>query len=93
MKLNNNHLLLFAFAIAAGLYIWNMKYPGKKDAFYAKQVSAQGTGIAALVILLMGIAMAFAAAMSDNFLLVGGSIFFIYLAGALSGSFFGSNFG
>ena len=93
MKLNNNHLLIFAFAIAAGLYIWNDRYPGRKDSFYAKQAAAQGTGIAALVILLIGIAMAFAAAMTNNFLLIGGSIFFIYLAGALSGSFFGSNFG
>ena len=37
MKLNTNHLLIFAFAIAAGLYIWNDRYSGKKDAFYVKK--------------------------------------------------------
>lgn len=93
MKLNINHLLIFAFAIAAGLYIWNDRYSGRKDSFYGKPAAAQGTGIAALVMLLIGIGMAFVAAMSDNYILIGGSIFFIYLAGALSGSFFGSNFG
>ena len=93
MKLNNNHLLIFAFAMAAGLYIWNMKYSGRKDSFYAKKAAAQGTGIAALVILILGIGMAFVAAMTENLFLVSGSIFFIYLAGILSGSFFGSNFG
>ena len=59
MKLNNNHLLIFAFAIAAGLYIWNDRYPGKKEGFYKIKAAPRGIAIACLLFTIVFMVMSF----------------------------------
>jgi hypothetical protein len=83
MKLNNNHLLLFAFAIAAGLYIWNDTYSGKRDTFYAKKAASRGMAIAVFVLFAIAIGMAFAYQATENELFIWGAIFSINAAAIL----------
>ena len=91
MKLNNNHLLIFAFAIAAGLYIWNDTYSGRKDSFYAKKAASKGLAIGTLLLFIVAIGMAFAFQATENNLFIYGSILciqfafiLIYLGGGVS---------
>lgn len=83
MKLTTNHLLLFAFALAAGLYIWNDTYSGRKDSFYAKKPASKAMAIGALLLFAIAIGMAFAAQATENDLFIFGAIFSINFAAIL----------
>ena len=83
MKLTTNHLLLFAFALAAGLYIWNDTYSGRKDSFYAKKPASKGMAIAVFVLFAIAIGMAFAFEATENNLFIYGAILCVNFAAIL----------